>query len=422
MGVRQASAGAAGRRAGGRRGITRGNALLGFVLAALAAGAAVAAYFLWQTDVPGDRPQVDESTLFTPAELDKAEDYDRFVRWDFVVSQLLLLGAVAAYARWGVRFVRESAAGRIGTGMLLAMLGLAILWLVQLPIGIAELWWQRRHDISRVGYGEWIVQNWFALGGEFLFVCLAILIVMGLAGPLRDWWWIPGGAVFVGLALLFTFIFPYLLGGMKPLRDPDLAEQAREYERELGLEHIPVRVQPVGTETTAPNAGAVGLGPSRRVILWDTLLDGRFTDEEEGVVVAHELAHHARDHLWKGVAWYALFAFPGAFIIARVTRRRGGMARPEAVPLSLLVLVALSLCALPLQNMVTRHIEAEADWTALELTEDPEAAKGLFEGFTTTALADPSPPTWSYVLMETHPTIVQRVGLVEEWEEEQGQP
>jgi STE24 endopeptidase len=391
------------------------------VLAAAAVGWAVAAYFLWQTDVPGSRPHVDEASIFTPAQIDRAEDYDRFVRWEFVISELILLAAIAAYAKWGVRFLRESAAGRIGTGMLLAMLGLAIIWLFQLPIGLAELWWQRRHDISRVGYGEWILSSWFGLGGEFLFVCLAILIIMGLAGPLRDWWWIPGGFVFAGLALLFTFIFPYLIGDQRPLRDPDLTEQAEEYERELGIDHIPVRVQPVGTETTSPNAAAVGLGPTRRVVLWDTLLDGRFSDDEEGVVIAHELAHHARDHLWKGVAWYALFALPGAFVIARVTRRRGGMARPEAVPLSLLVLVVLTLLAQPLQNMITRHMEAEADWTALRLTEDPEAAKGLFEGFTTTALADPSPPTWAYVLLETHPTIVQRIELAEEWEEQHSQ-
>ena len=389
------------------------------MLALLAAGWAVAVYFLWQTDVPGDRPHVDEDTLFTPAEIDRAEDYDRFIRWDFVVSEVLVLGVIAAYAKWGTRFLRESAAGRIGTGMLLAMLGLAILWLVLLPIGIAELWWQRRHDISRTGYGEWIIGSWFGLGGEFLFVCLAILIVMGLAGVMGNWWWIPGGFVFAGLALLLTFVFPYLIGEQRPLRDRGLIAQAREYEEELGIDHIPIRVQPVGTETTAPNAAAVGLGPTRRVVLWDTLLDGRFSDDEEGVVIAHELGHHARNHLWKGIAWYALFAFPGAFVIALVTRRRGGMARPEAVPLSLLVLIVLSLLAQPLQNMIIRHMEAEADWTALELTEDPEAAKGLFEGFTTSALADPSPPTWAYVLLETHPTIVQRVELVEEWEEEQ---
>lgn len=366
--------------------------------------------------MPGGLHAVDERTLFTPPELDRAEDYERFVRWEFVLSEIALVGAIAAYAVWGIRFVRESAAGRIGTGMLLAMLGLAVTWLVELPFGLAEHWWQRRHGISKVGYAEWIFDNWFGLGGQFLFVCLAILIVMGLAGPLRDWWWIPGGFVFAGLALLFVFIAPYLIPGQKPLRDTELVAQARAYEQELGLPAIPVRVQDVLSDTTAPNAEAVGLGASRRVILWNTITDRRFTLDEQKVVVAHELTHHARKHLWKGVAWYALFAFPGAFIIARVTRRRGGMRAPEAVPLSLLVLVVLSLLALPLENAITRRMEKEADWGALRLTHDPSSAKGLFEGFTTAALADPDPPAWDYVLLENHPTIVLRVGLVDLWE------
>jgi Zn-dependent protease with chaperone function len=371
--------------------------------------------------VPGSVPHVDEQGLFTAAELDRARDYDRFTRWDFALTQIAVLIAIAAYAIWGVRFMRESAAGRIGTGMLLAMLGLAILWLVQLPFGVAEHWWQRRHHVSKVPYGEWIVNNWFGLGGEFLFICLAILIVMGLAGPLRDWWWIPGGFVFGGLALLFTFIAPYLIPGQEGLSNPALGAQARTYEQELGLGDIAVRVQKVGKETSAPNAEAVGLGSSRRVILWDTILDRRFAYDEQRTVLAHELTHHARKHLWKGVGWYALFAFPGAFVIARVTRRRGGMRAAEAVPLSLLVLVVLSLLALPLENMITRRMEREADWGALKLTQDPASAKGLFEGFTVNALADPDPPAWDYLLIENHPTIVERIGLVEAWED-RGRP
>jgi STE24 endopeptidase len=391
------------------------------VVAGLAAGWAVAIYFLWKTNVPGNLPHVDERTLFTPRELDRARDYDRFVRWDFVLGEVAILGAIAAYAAWGTRFVRESAAGRIGTGMLLAMLGLAILWLVQLPFGVAGHWWQRRHGVSKVSYGEWIVENWFSLGGEFLFICLAILIVMGLAGPLRNWWWIPGGFCFAGLALFFSFIFPFLIPGQERPRDPALVAEARTFEQELDLGDIPVRVQSVGSDTTAPNAEAVGLGPTRRVILWDTILEPPFGFAEQRVVLAHELTHHARKHLWKGIGWYALFAFPGAFVIARITKRRGGMRQAEAVPLSLLVLVVLTLLALPAQNEITRHLEKEADWGALELTKDPEAAKELFEGFTMSAFADPDPPTWSYLLFENHPTIVQRVALVEAWEE-RGRP
>lgn len=361
------------------------------------------------------RPALRESSLFPSSTLDSARDYERFVRWDYVASLLVVVAVLAVYARIGPRFVRESAAGPIGTGMLLAMLGLGLVWLLQLPFGLAELWWQRRHGITKASYGELVLGGWFGLGGEFLFICLAILIVVGLARAIGDWWWLPGSVAFIGLALLFAFVYPYLSTGEKPLANPELAARARSYERELGLGDIPIRVQDVSGETTVPNAEAMGLGPSRRVVLWSTIVRPPFTLEQQEVVVAHELGHHARNHIWKSVGWYALFAIPGAFVISRVTRRRGGMRNPEAVPLGLLTFFALTLCALPLENVVTRHIESEADWVALTLTKDPTDAEGLFRGFTVTAKSDPSPPTWSYVLMETHPTVLQRIEMARAW-------
>src|SRR5206468_2730755 len=99
----------------------------------------------------------------------------------------------------------------------------------------------------------------------------------------------------------------------------------------------------------------------------------------------------------KDVGWYALFAFPGAFLIARMTRSRGGMAQAEAVPLSLLVLVVLGLLALPIQNAISRHMEAEADWMALRATHDPGGAAQLFRRFVPTTLDEPSPSTFEYL-------------------------
>ena len=392
------------------------------LIALALAGWGLAAWFLWQTEVPDDLrlPHVEPGDAVSAGEERAASDFEEFLRFDFLLSQVAVVGALALYAVFGPRFLRESASGRIGSGMLLAMLGLAFVWIVSIPFSVAELWWSRRHDLSEESYGERVLGGWLALGGEFLFICLAILIVMGLAGPLRDRWWIPGGAVFVGLAGLFTFVYPYLIPEQEPLRDPALSASAREYARDLGVEGVGVRVERVGELTDAPNAEAVGLGPTRRVILWDTLLDPRFSDDEVRVVLAHELGHHARDHLPKSIAWYALFAFPGAFIIARVTRRRGGMRRPEAVPLGLFMLVALNLLALPVQNAITRHLEAEADWVALETTEKPDAARALFARFTTEALADPEPPTWAFVLVDSHPTVVERIAMAEAWAERGG--
>ena len=150
-------------------------------------------------------------------------------------------------------------------------------------------------------------------------------------------------------------------------------------------------------------------------MFWNTLLDGSFSDGEVKVVLAHELGHHSSNHIPEGLAWYALFALPGAWLIARATRRRGGMANPAAVPLALLVVVVLHLVSLPVYNAISRRMEAEADWKALETTRDPDSAAGLFRNFAIESLNDPSPPTWSYLLFDSHPSVEQRIAMAEAW-------
>ena len=158
------------------------------------------------------------------------------------------------------------------------------------------------------------------------------------------------------------------------------------------MSDIKVRVEDVDAFTDEPNAFAIGLGPTRRVILWNTLLEPPFSDREVRVVIAHELAHHSRDHLWKLSGWYALVALPVAWMIAIATRRRGGMFEPRAVPLALLVAVVLQTAVTPAQNVVSRRYEAEADWVALQTTRDPGPAAELEEKLAETTHTDPEPP------------------------------
>ena len=169
-------------------------------------------------------------------------------------------------------------------------------------------------------------------------------------------------------------------------------------------------------DTEDANAFTTGIGPSRKVFLWSSLLDGRFTNQEVEVVLAHEYGHQARNHLLRGIAWYALFAFPGTFLIALAAGRRGGMRQPAAMPLALLVLVVLNLVALPFQNAISRHMEAEADWVALQTTRDPAAMESLFRRFATTGLGDPSPPTAAYLAFKDHPTLMQRIAMARAWQ------
>lgn len=339
-----------------------------------------------------------------------------------MLAQVALLVTLWIYSKRGAVFARESSAGPIGTGMLLGMLGLGIAWLVNVPFSLAAHWWQRRWDQSELNYVDWLFEDWAILGAQFLSISVTLLIVMGLARKLGDRWWLPGAAVFVAIAALFTFVAPYLDFTTDPLRDKTLLAAAEEYRAELGVDDIPLRVEEVSADTEQANAYAFGLGPSRRIVFWDTMLMPPFSEDDQKVVLAHELAHHSQNHLVKGLGWFALLAIPGAWILMRTTRGRGGMGTPEAVPLALLVVAVFQLATAPVANLVSRRMEAEADWKALEVTSNPEALETLMRGFSSQGLGDPDPPTWAQLVTGTHPALADRVAMARAWAERNGAP
>jgi STE24 endopeptidase len=360
-------------------------------------------------------PGVDEHRLFASHLLDRAETYERFLRWDNVAALVVLLVVLGLYAWRGHHFMRESAAGRIGTGMLLGMIGFALVWLAQLPFALADTWWQRRYGIVHAGYLDWLFENWVTLGAEFLFICLWLLITMALAAPLRDRWWIGAVPVFTALAVFFAFLTPYLVQDQHD-PPPALAADARQIAHAEGQDDVEVKVQEIGDLTKAPNAFSAGIGPSRRVVVWDTLLRPPFDRDEVRVVLAHEYGHQKANHIWKGLAWYGLFSLPVLAIVARVTRRWGGLYSPRAVPVALFVLAVVSIVTQPFANLISRRMEAEADWIALQTTRDPASARELFEEFTKISLIQPDPPEWAHLYFDTHPSIEERIGEATAWE------
>lgn len=375
---------------------------------------------LWHTIVPGDlpAPAVDVDATFGAEAVDKAQSFEAFIRVVTIWGLIVELVTLGLFAWKGTRFARESAAGPIGTGFLLGMLGFAILWLVQLPFTIVELWWLKDHDVVTVGYLEAILQDFLSLGGTFLSICAALLIAMGLARLLKWGWWLPAAAAFVGIMALLTFSGTLLVPG---LHDPPRWAQ-RDVDRLTRIEgvdrEIPLKVMDVREYTSQPNAFATGLGPSQRVVLFDTLAED-FPRAQVRVTLAHEVGHLARRHLAKGIGWFALTIVPTALVIALVTRRRGGMGEAAAVPLAVFVFVLCNLLWTPLNAAATRRYEAEADWTALQATRDPKAMEGLFVNFTRKALADPDPPGWWHVLFDSHPSGKERVQMARAWQERQ---
>jgi STE24 endopeptidase len=308
--------------------------------------------------------------------------------------------------------------GPIGAGVVVGVVTMVATWAAGIPFTALDTWWARRYGLSNQGYAEAVLAPWAELAGMTVAALVTIVVVMSLARKISRLWWLAGAPALAAIAALFAFAIPYLLTiGTSRVSDPQLAAAVPRLGRATGAGPTPVFVESASEWTNVPNAYTAGYGPSERIVLWDTLVDGRFTEGEVEVVLAHELGHVARSHVFKGLAWFLLFALPGLLMVAEVTRLRGGMGLPQNVPLAALVLVCFQLCLAPVSNAVSRRLETEADWIALEATRDPDSAASLFAAFTKGSLADPAPPSWTQALFGSHPSTIERIELARAWRE-----
>jgi STE24 endopeptidase len=379
----------------------------------------VAAALLWQTTVPGSlaEPHLDARTYFSAAVLHRADHYSAVSRLVYVLSLVVELVVLGLLAFFGRRLARGFALGEIGSGVMIGVAASLFVWTAMLPLAILGEWWDRRYGISKEDYGSFVAKQATGLGVQVAVAAIVLVILMLLARRFRRHWWAIAAPLFVLVGAVFVVVLALLAPiGTKPIRQPEVAAAVERLKQREDVEDTRVRVEKVGNDTRAVNAMAIGVGPTTVVVLWDTLFRSHLSNRAIEFVTAHELGHVARRHIWKGLGWGLLFTVPLTFLLAEATRRRGGLHRAEVVPFALFATAALSLVTTPLQNVVSRHYESEADWRALQATRDPAAGREAFRSFTRIDLAAPNPPLWSYVVIDDHPTVMQRLRMTRAWE------
>ena len=388
------------------------------IILAVAAWLAAAALLLG-TKVPSDlnAPHLSASAFFSQAELHRAARYSSVGRLIFSAGALVELAVLGVMTFFGRRLARGFALGEIGAGVMIAVAAYLFVTLATLPVGLLGLWWDRRYGISKQDYWEYALGRFGGIAAQTAITAIVIAVVMALAGRFRRYWWAIVAPIFVGVGIAFVIVLALLAPlGTHRIPDREVAAAVHRLERREGVTGTEIRVDKVSGKTRAVNAETTGFGPTTVVILWNTLFRSHLSDRAIEFVAAHELGHVARRHILKGIAWSILFTLPLTFLLAEATRRRGGLHRAEVVPFALLVSFALSLLAMPLENVVSRRYESEADWMALQATRDPAAGREAFRSFTRIDLAQASPPLWSYVWLDTHPTVMQRLAMIRAWE------
>jgi STE24 endopeptidase len=227
-------------------------------------------------------------------------------------------------------------------------------------------------------------------------------------------WWLPVSAGAVALGTLLGALAPVLLAPLfndfTPLPEGELHSDVLELARKAGVEVGEVYSVDASRRTTGANAYVAGLGPTKRVVLFDTLID-RYSRDEVRVVVAHELAHVRHRDVLRGVV-YAALATPAAAIAVQrlswwLSPQRGTAA---ALPALGLAAALVSAPTALIGNRLSRALERRADDDSLTLSGSPEAFISFERAIALQNVADLDPPRWVSSLLATHPTTLERIG------------
>jgi STE24 endopeptidase len=395
----------------------------------------VAEVAVWILRPRGERIEprpVAPSAYFTPEQVERAEDYRNGQRLLLIGEIAISAGVLLALALGRPRLARrglEALARRplLGGAVAGAAISLAVT-LAQLPLSaIAH---ERAVDagISTQGFGEWLADAGRAAAISAALAGLGASLLLFLIRRLPRWWWPVAAAGVVGYAILFVVLAPVLLAPI--FNDFRRLEPGPAREAVLRLaERAEVDVGEVysvdaSRRSTTLNAYVSGIGPTKRVVVYDNLLAGVERPALRSVL-AHELAHTKHQDLWRGIAFIALVAPAGmlfVYLAGTALARRGGAdpTLPAALPA---YAVAIAVAALVLGiagNQLSRDVEAQADTFALRVTDDPRALVDLQTRLAERNLSDPDPPGWAHFVFGSHPTTLERLGAAEAYERGSG--
>jgi STE24 endopeptidase len=277
-----------------------------------------------------------------------------------------------------------------------------------------------RYGLSTQGWGGWTVDLLKAYAVGAVIGAVALLGFFTIVRLAPRWWWAPGAAGAAALVVLLSFVLPVLVepvfNRFTPMRPGPLRTELMTLAARDGVPVRDVLVADASRRTRAVNAYVSGFGPTRRIVVYDTLLR-EAPPEEVASVVAHELGHARDRDVVTGTVLGALGA--AAAIVALyllgswtgLLRRAGvdGIAEPRAIALLIALAAIAGLVSTPVQGLVSRRIEARADAHALTLTDDPATFEQMQRRLAGVNLSDPDPNAVEQLFFGTHPTTVQRM-------------
>jgi STE24 endopeptidase len=293
-------------------------------------------------------------------------------------------------------------------------------------------------DLTEQSFGSWMGD--LAKGVAVSLVILPLLGASALAGirRVKNWWavlWAVSIPIIVLLVVIQPLVLDPIFNKFEPLEDKVLRQKLVDLAAKAGIEGGRVYQVNKSKQTKTLNAYVNGVGPTNRIVMWDTLL-AKMTHDEVLAVMGHEMGHYVMKHIWKGLGFFVAMSFFGFFVAQRIHDpglqkwgpRWGFTERgdPASVPWLLLIVSVLSFLGSPIGAAYSRSMEHKSDIFSLELTHLNEPMATAFRKLAEESKRDPSPHPFIKYWRYSHPPIAERIPFAlsyKPWErDDQGPP
>jgi STE24 endopeptidase len=299
--------------------------------------------------------------------------------------------------------------------------------IIHFPFDLAWFWITHEKGIHHQPIWDWF----YELGLDLLFFGVVLTIgIYGIRlvmGKFRKYWWLVLWLMALPIAVFFVYIQPIwidpLYEDFTQLEEGPLREKIEGLTEQVGLEDATLLKVNMSQKTTTFNAYVTGIMGSARIVLWDTTLKG-MSDEEILFILAHEIGHYVKKHVYFGVMGYILLSFALFFITAVIYqrvwqnlsdvkkyRRKSDL---RSIPLLLLTFSILLSVTQPISLYVSRQMEQAADAYAIKHTKKLEPAVNAYHKMAIQSKSDIDPAMWVKWMRYSHPTIKDRIARVEQ--------
>jgi STE24 endopeptidase len=301
-----------------------------------------------------------------------------------------------------------------------------LLWLLLQMVNLPFSFYRSHVLDHRWGFSTQSFFGWWLDYGkgavlDLAFSALTVILFFHLLQRWSKNWWVPASLFMTAWLLIQVFFWPTLIAPLynrfQPVEDPEVIAMVRDLASRAEIPITEILVMDASRRTTKANAYFAGLGTSKRIVLYDTLLHN-FRLAQIKAVVAHEMAHWKLGHIRTGVLLGSLATSVQLYVLSLLLGSSGVRYGLVPYPLrtwavALLAMMLISFVASPAQTAVSRQMEQAADAMAVRLTEDPEGAVALQQDLAKTNRSDITPPAFIEWFAHTHHSPWRRIKLIE---------